>query len=80
MVWPFGKHVSVRLTDDGSGFLYTVKYGVLRLPTRYIRLFETDEIPLGIGVPVQRSRTAAADRVEHDFGKQTGTSVPDKKE
>jgi hypothetical protein len=39
----FTKELYIRLADDGTGFLYSVKYGPLGLPTRRIRLFEESE-------------------------------------
>jgi hypothetical protein len=40
---PFARQLSIRLSDDGTGFLYTVSYGWLRLPARHIQLFERGE-------------------------------------
>lgn len=74
MTGPFRKEVYIRLTDDGRGFLYTVKYGCLRLPTRKIEPFGAREISLGIEAPVPADRnTAQIDahqtlKVERHFG------------
>jgi hypothetical protein len=48
---PFEKQISIRLTEDGTGFLYTVSYGWLRLPTRHIQVFEEGEEPIELEMP-----------------------------
>ena len=35
--------VLIRLTTDGTGFVYKVKYGWFRLPSRHIWLFGDDD-------------------------------------
>ena len=39
----FEKQVYVRLSDDGTGFIYTVKYGRFATATREMRLAEKAE-------------------------------------
>lgn len=46
----FAKEVTIRLAEDGTGFLYTMKHRRFGLHTRQIRLFEEIEIPGG-GLP-----------------------------
>ncbi len=48
----FAKDVHIRLTDAGTGFSYTVKYGWLRLPPRRVRVLEEGEELLGVEVRV----------------------------
>jgi hypothetical protein len=40
----FTRHVYIRLVDDETGFLYTVKYGWLSLPSRLIRCLTKTQI------------------------------------
>ncbi len=56
---PFAKQVSIRLSEDGTGFLYTVSYGWLRLPTRHIQVFEEGEEPIEVEMPVVNTRHIA---------------------
>ena len=47
----FAKQVYLRLSDDGTGFTYTVTYGCFRLPGRQVQVSEKpenlqDEMPL----------------------------------
>lgn len=58
MTGPFQKEVYIRLTDDGTGFFYTVKYGWLRFPSRRVCPLEESDIPLGIEAPVPADRDA----------------------
>ena len=54
----FTKRVHIRLADDGTGFLYTVKYGCFSLRTRQMRLFEQGDTQLGPGVLLRCERFA----------------------
>ena len=72
MVWSFKKQVYIRLSDDGSGFVYTVQYGRLRLSPRLVRPVEHGEEPVALGMPVTPPNVCV--------NKQRGTAVPEKKE
>jgi hypothetical protein len=71
----FAKEVTIRLADDGTGFLYTVKHRWFGLQTGQIRLFEENEIP-GAEVPRKPQRIS---RPMIHF-KEAGASVPGQKE
>ena len=51
----FGKQVYIRLADDNTSFLYTVKYRWFRLPTRQVELSEQSESRLGAEVPLPKA-------------------------
>jgi len=53
---PFAKQVSIRLSGDGTGFLYSVSYGWLRLPTRHIQVFEEGGEPIEVEMPAVSTR------------------------
>jgi hypothetical protein len=65
---PFEKQVSIRLTEDGTGFLYTVSYGWLRLPTRHIQVFEDGEEPMEVEMPAVTRHNAPG--VKHAAGQE----------
>jgi hypothetical protein len=56
---PFAKQISIRLNEDGTGFLYTVTYGWFRLPTRHIPVFEEGGKPIEVEMPAVTTRHIA---------------------
>jgi hypothetical protein len=56
---PFEKQISIRLAEDGTGFLYTVSYGWLRLPIRHVQVFEEGEEPIEVKMPATSTRQSA---------------------
>lgn len=83
----FGKQVYIRLADDKTSFLYTVKYGWFRLPTRRVEFSEQSENPLGTEVPLPKApkfvpqpvRSAPAHKRDDDFPNQSALRSLDKR-
>jgi hypothetical protein len=57
---PFSKDIYIRLTEDERGFLYTVKWGWLRLDSGQIRPVEQGQISPQIEAPISSRRTFRA--------------------
>lgn len=55
----FAKQVYIRHADDGTGFIYTVKYGWLSLPGRRVRVFEEAGNP-ELEMPVNRKSESSS--------------------
>jgi hypothetical protein len=83
---PFSKQVYIRLTEDGTGFLYTMTYGWLRLPVHEVPLFQEGEKPFGVEAPVSQSRGEDAARkmpqrqAERDGDQENGHRATGKEE
>jgi hypothetical protein len=80
---PFEKQISIRLAEDGTGFLYTVSYGWLRLPIRHVQVFEEGEEPIEVKMPATSTGRARTTPLEtrrpgkKSNDSQAGVSVPE---